>query len=77
MKYLALLSVLLLSTQALAKPPPRNGKTLGYEHLRRPAPEVGTEAPDFELQLLGTDEQVRLSSYFGDRPVALVFGSYT
>jgi hypothetical protein len=46
-------------------------------HKRTPAPPVGAEAPDFELAKLGSDETVRLSSFEGDRPVALVFGSYT
>jgi hypothetical protein len=33
--------------------------------------------PDFTLKRLGSDERVRLSSFQGKRPVALVFGSYT
>ncbi|MBW2245084.1 MAG: hypothetical protein JRH01_24150 [Deltaproteobacteria bacterium] len=41
----------------------------------------GAPAPDFELAWLpgsGPDgETLRLSSHFGERPVALVFGSYT
>ena len=40
-------------------------------------PQVGTYPPDFCLKQLGTDERVRLSSFRGQRPVALVFGSYT
>jgi hypothetical protein len=40
-------------------------------------PQVGTTAPDFCLKRLGTEEWVRLSSFQGQRPVALVFGSYT
>jgi hypothetical protein len=40
-------------------------------------PSVGTPAPDFCLKHLGTAEWVRLSSFQGQRPVALVFGSYT
>ena len=45
------------------------------------APGVGTEAPDFALELLSpagerTGEVRRLSAHLG-RPVALVFGSYT
>ncbi|RMG18577.1 MAG: hypothetical protein D6731_01710 [Planctomycetota bacterium] len=47
-----------------------------------PAPAVGAPAPDFVLRRLGQDgspgdERVRLSAHFGQRPVALVFGSYT
>lgn len=41
-------------------------------------PKVGELAPDFELPLLGMkDKTVKLSSFRGDRPVALIFGSYT
>ncbi len=42
------------------------------------APAVGTTAPDFELPLLDDRAKtVRLSSFRGERPVALIFGSYT
>ena len=41
------------------------------------APAAGDEAPDFELPLLGSPARVRLSSFRGTRPVALIFGSYT
>ena len=41
------------------------------------APAVGDEAPDFDLPLLGSPARVRLSSFRGTRPVALIFGSYT
>jgi hypothetical protein len=41
------------------------------------APEVGSDAPDFKLPRLGSTEQVRLSSFRGRKPVALIFGSYT
>lgn len=41
-------------------------------------PRVGDPAPDFELPRADDPEQrVRLSSFVGTRPVALVFGSYT
>jgi hypothetical protein len=40
-------------------------------------PQVGTSPPDFCLKRLGTEERVRLSSFRGQQPVALVFGSYT
>jgi len=77
MKRLALASLLFFTAASQAAPPTRKSATLGYEHLRRPAPEVGTVAPDFALKTLGTGEGVELSSFTGDRPVALVFGSYT
>ena len=41
------------------------------------APAVGEEAPDFELPQLGNVARVRLSSFRGVKPVALIFGSYT
>jgi hypothetical protein len=40
-------------------------------------PKVGEPAPDFCLKRLGTQERVRLSSFRGRQPVALIFGSYT
>jgi len=44
----------------------------------RRAPQVGEAAPDFELPYAKDESQtVRLSSFTGKRPVALVFGSYT
>jgi peroxiredoxin len=44
---------------------------------RRGSLRVGDQAPDFELPLLDRTRQVRLSAFRGDRPVVLVFGSYT
>jgi hypothetical protein len=41
------------------------------------APAVGDPAPDFELVRLDGEGKVRLSSYRGKRPVALIFGSFT
>lgn len=41
------------------------------------APGVGAEAPDFELPRLDTTGRVRLSSFRGVKPVALIFGSFT
>ncbi|MCH8894254.1 MAG: hypothetical protein J4N75_13085 [Chloroflexi bacterium] len=44
-------------------------------------PHVGEVPPDFNLKRMGSpmgfDERVRLSSFKGQRPVALIFGSYT
>jgi hypothetical protein len=37
----------------------------------------GDVAPDFRLPLLHSQETVELASYRGQKPVALVFGSYT
>ena len=46
------------------------------DHDRR-APKVGDLAPDFELQDPSGATTVRLSRFRGQRPVALIFGSYT
>ena len=40
-------------------------------------PAVGTVAPDFTLEPPNGDDKVTLSSFRGDQPVALIFGSYT
>jgi len=44
---------------------------------RRGSLRVGDQAPDFELPVLDRTRQIRLSAFRGDRPVVLVFGSYT
>jgi hypothetical protein len=41
------------------------------------APRVGDMAPDFELRDVDGDSPVRLSEFRGQRPVALLFGSFT
>jgi len=41
------------------------------------APRVGESAPDFELQDVSGQHTVRLSDFHGQKPVALVFGSFT
>lgn len=38
---------------------------------------VGDPAPDFDLPRQDKTGRVQLSKHFGDRPVVLVFGSYT
>ncbi len=41
-------------------------------------PKVGEVPPDFALAQLGSnDEIIKLSSFRGQQPVALIFGSYT
>ena len=37
----------------------------------------GEAAPDFDLQTLDKTARVRLSSFHGQKPVVLIFGSYT
>jgi hypothetical protein len=39
--------------------------------------QAGDEAPDFTLPTVDHSAEVTLSTYRGDRPVVLVFGSYT
>jgi len=41
------------------------------------APKIGDSAPDFELQDTFGENPVRLSSYKGQKPVVLIFGSFT
>lgn len=41
------------------------------------APKVGDIAPDFELADINGDRRVRLSDACREKPVALVFGSFT
>ncbi len=41
------------------------------------APNVGDVAPDFELRDVNRENPVRLSDFQGQKPVALIFGSYT
>ncbi len=49
-----------------------------FREREKHAPVVGDAAPDFELPYLGeTAKKVRLSDVLRERPVALVFGSYT
>jgi hypothetical protein len=54
-----------------------------YRRLMAPALAPGDPAAPFELPLLDPEthrpvgERVRLADFAGERPVALVFGSYT
>jgi len=41
------------------------------------APQTGSDAPNFKLKKLGSEETVELASFKGKKPVVLVFGSYT
>ena len=41
------------------------------------APGIRSDAPDFKLPRLGSTEHVQLSSFRGQKPVALIFGSYS
>jgi hypothetical protein len=48
-----------------------------YRDLRTPKVAEGDLAPDFELPRLDGEGTERLTSRLAERPVALVFGSYT
>ena len=41
------------------------------------APKAGDLAPDFELWDVTGERKVRLSDFYGRKPVVLVFGSFT
>ena len=45
--------------------------------MLRKAPAVGDEAPDFELPREDGSGHARLSALWSEKPVVLVFGSYT
>jgi peroxiredoxin len=48
-----------------------------YRDLMTAKVDVGDAAPDFGLPQLEHGGELRLSSLLAERPVALVFGSYT
>ena len=53
---------------------PKRGKPRGSSD----APSVGEQAPDFTLtEILDETKEVKLSTFSGDKPVALIFGSCT
>jgi len=57
--------------------PQRQRAPAGARNRQFSGPKAGERAPDFELSLLGGGNPVRLSSFAGKQPVALIFGSYT
>jgi hypothetical protein len=48
-----------------------------YRDLMTPKVAEGDRAPDFELPCIDGDGTLRLGSLLAERPVALIFGSYT
>ena len=48
-----------------------------WTHARFGHVKPGDAAPDFTVQTLGTKLPVQLASLWSDKPVVLVFGSYT
>jgi len=65
----------------MAKLPPMAFMALPIESLwmnaRAGSLMVGQQAPDFSLKTVDQGSEVRLSSFRGQKPVVLVFGSYT
>ncbi len=45
--------------------------------MARVAPKVGGDAPDFSLPSLDGNQTVKLTQHKGDKPVVLIFGSFT
>jgi hypothetical protein len=43
----------------------------------RPGPGIDAKAPDFELEMQNGKRSIRLSSFRNEKPVVLVFGSFT
>ena len=78
---------------AMVQPPERFGQIIKHAPMplvwgvlpgprmwmwaRRGALKEGDEAPDFTLKTYDGKGRVTLSSYRGERPAVLVFGSYT
>ncbi len=55
----------------------RNKEMAWQRKYNANAPKAGDPAPDFELSDLNGENPVRLSDFQGQKPVALVFGSFT
>lgn len=41
------------------------------------SPKIGDNAPDFQLTDVSGSNSIRLSDFKGQKPVALIFGSFT
>ena len=53
-------------------------EALAWQERHDPhAPRAGDMAPDFELRDVNGENPIRLSNIQSQRPVALVFGSFT
>ena len=55
----------------------RSEATAWQKRHNAKAPKSGDEAPDFVLRDTHGENPVRLSDFQEDKPVALVFGSFT
>jgi len=48
-----------------------------HKEKKDTAPALGSDAPNFKLKRLHSEDTVELASFMGKKPVVLVFGSYT
>jgi len=48
-----------------------------WTNARKGSLNIGDNAPDFQVKTLEAETPVQLSSLWADRPVVLVFGSFT
>ena len=55
----------------------RSQATIWQQQYDAQAPKIGDSAPDFDLHDTFGENPVRLSSFEGQKPVALIFGSFT
>ncbi len=55
----------------------RESARIWQEKHESKAPRAGAMAPDFELYDSDGRQSIRLSSFRGQSPVALIFGSFT
>jgi len=60
---------------------PREKRPPNWERTKalmaRPAPAVGALAPDFTLKTVDGSTAITRSKFYSDRPLVLVFGSFT
>jgi len=47
------------------------------KHSAKKAPQVGDDAPNFKLKSLDGKSETELAAFKGEKPVVLIFGSYT
>ena len=71
---LSLMAVLLVSVGAV---PAQQGGGGGRHQRQDRAPHQGATAPDFTLTVLNSEEILTLSELVKEKPVALLFGSWT
>lgn len=55
----------------------RQEGTAWQKRYNAAAPKVGDPAPDFGLRDVNGEDPIRLSSFRGQKPIVLIFGSFT